>query len=98
MSSNKGAVCVAGPASTSRPDLPTLSEITYILKPLEDKYFDLGVQLDVRNDRIKQIEKDYQDSSRRFAETIIYWQNNSANPTRSALADAVERVGGNMTI
>ena len=94
MSSSKGDVRVAGPASTSCPDLPPLSEITYILKPLEDKYFDLGVQLDVGNDRIKQIEKDYQDSSRRFAETITYWQNNSANPTRSAPAYAVERVGG----
>ena len=94
MSSREGDVRIAGLASTSCLNLPKLSEITYILKPVEDKYFDLGVQLDVGNDRIKQIEKEYQGTSRRFAETVTYWQNNSANPTWSILADALERVGG----
>ena len=75
--------------------LPKLSEIINILKPMEDKWHELGVQLDIESDQLKRIEGDYQQTSRRFSETIIYWQNKlDPIPSRSALADAVERVRG----
>ena len=80
-------------ASTSCP-APKLSEIVHILKPLEDKYHELGVQLDVESKQINRIEGQHQGNSRRFSEMIDSWQNTSANCSWSALADAVERVGG----
>ena len=81
-------------ASNSCPAPPKLSEIVHILKSLEDKYHELGVQLDVGIDQLKQIEGEHRGNSRRFSETIGLWQNKSANCSWSSLADAVERVGG----
>ena len=72
-----------------------LSEIVYALKPLAHKYYELGVQLDVGTNQLKEIERQYQGScSRCFIEVIESWQNMSANCSWSALADGVERVGG----
>ena len=71
-----------------------LSEIVYALKPLEHKYYELGVQLEVGANQLKEIERQYQRSSRRFIEVIESWQNMSANCSWSALADGVERVEG----
>ena len=71
-----------------------LSDIVHILRSLEDKYHELGVQLDVGIDQLKQIEGRYDGNTRRFAEMIGSWQNKSENCTWSALAVAVDRVGG----
>ena len=72
-----------------------LSEIITILTPLEDKYFQLGIQLGIEAEAIKAIEGNYPMQSRRFSETIILWQNKSTRGQRwSTLADAVQRVGG----
>ena len=92
--SSKAKMRVPDLASISCPVIPKLSEIVYILKPLEDKYHELGVQLDVGIDQLKQMEGLYQGNSRRLSETIGLWQNKSTNCSWSALADAVDRVGG----
>ena len=73
------------------PAPPRLSDITYILKPLENKYFELGVQLEVEIDSLKQLGGE---NSRRFAEMIDLWQKKCANCSWSVLADAVKRTGG----
>ena len=63
---------------------------------MEDKYFQLGIQLGIEAEAIKAIEGNYpMQQSRRFSETIISWQNKSTRGQRwSTLADAVQRVGG----
>lgn len=96
MSSNFEIRTVPDHASTSCAAPIKLSEIVHILKPLEDKYHELGVQLDVGIDRLKQIEGEHKVNLWRFSETIGSWQRNtSANCCSwSALADAVDRVGG----
>ena len=72
-----------------------LNEIITILTPLEDKYFQLGIQLGIEAEAIKAIEGNYRMQSRRFSETILLWQNKSTRGQRwSTLADAVQRVGG----
>ena len=73
---------------------PRLPEILLTLKALVDKYVVLGIQLGVGYDRIKEIEGEHEGNSRRFVEMITYWQNNSANCSWSALADAIEKIGG----
>ena len=88
-------------ASSSSPTAPvspngdfTLSNIIRVLRPLEDKYDALGTHLGVKLEDLKRIEGDYPKNARRFTETIGFWQNNSRNPSWSALANAVEKVGG----
>lgn len=76
---------------------PPLHEIINIFTPLlEDKYFELGIQLGLKPEHLKAIEHNYATQSRRFAETIILWQNSSTGdqPGWLTLADAVQRVGG----
>ena len=74
--------------------LPKLSEVVHILKPLSDKYFDLGIQLQLDHKKLKKIEREYADQERRFNETIILWRDSPGECSWSALATAVERVGG----
>jgi hypothetical protein len=77
--------------------LPEESEVIYKLTPLADKYFELGMQLKLGSEKMKTIEKDHKgDQSRCLIETIILWQRNttSGECSWSALAEAVDRVGG----
>ena len=71
-------------------------EILSILIPLESKYFEIGVQLDLPVEQIKQIEAKHASKERRLAEIIDLWQINTSNSVRnwSTLADAVARIGG----
>jgi hypothetical protein len=76
---------------------PKYSEIVYILTPLADKYFELGTQLELDYKQLKAIENDHKgNQSRCLIETIILWQQNttSGECSWSALAEAVNRVGG----
>ena len=83
------AVFASTPCACAAPEL-----FSKILKPLEHKYYELGVQLGVGTNQLKEIEGQYQGNSRRFIEVIESWQNMSANCSWSALADGVEGVGG----
>ena len=74
--------------------LPKLSEVVHILKPLSDKYFDLGIQLQLDHKKLKKIEREYADQERRFNETIILWRDSPGECSWSTLATAVERIGG----
>ena len=75
--------------------LPKLSEVVHILKPLEDKYFGLGIQLGLDPMELKKIESEYAHQERRLIETIILWQyNTTSEHSWSTLATAVERLGG----
>ena len=83
----------------SNQSLPELSEVVHILNPLADKYFNLGIQLGIKSQQLKSIENNLQyshDQLRCLTETIILWQDNdtSSECSWSALAKAVERMGG----
>ena len=76
--------------------LPELNEIIYILNPLADRYFDLGIQLGVKIKQLKSIEGKGYSQSRCLTETISLWQDNSdiGECSWSALTNAVERMEG----
>ena len=66
-----------------------------MLNPIVDKYFELGVQLGVKVQCLKQIEGEHSSHSRRLYETIHFWQNNSSSQCSwSALAEAIAKIGG----
>ena len=73
-----------------------LPDVVQALTPLEDKYFELGVQLEIKPECLKRIESDHLSMSRRLLETVVLWQNNvnSSECRWSTLAYAVERIGG----
>ena len=76
--------------------LPDHSEIVYALNPLAYKYFELGTQLEIEHQQLKAIENQYKDNqSRCLIEVIALWQKITGECSWSALAKAVERVGGN---
>ena len=77
--------------------LPQHYEIIHALEPITDKYFVLGIQLKLKNEQLKIIENDHKgDQKRCLIETIFLWQQNNTTGecSWSALAEAVERVGG----
>ena len=69
-----------------------LSEIIEALALLEDKYFELGIQLNLKPEQLRSIESDHPSTSRRFHETIVLWKRNvdSSEYRWSTLASAVE--------
>ena len=73
----------------------SLPEILRILVPLESKYFELGIQLGLTVEHLKEITAKYTSDKRCLEETIALWKNidNSCKSHWSSLADAVERVG-----
>ena len=77
--------------------LPKYSEIVRALTPLADKYFELGIQLELDPKQLKVIENDHKgNQSRCLHETIYLWQQNNTTGecSWSALAEVVENVGG----
>ena len=78
--------------------LPELSEVVHILNPIADKYFNLGIQLGVKIQQLKTIESNStmsHDQLRCLTEMINLWQENTTGECSwSALATAVERIGG----
>ena len=83
-------------AMSSLDKLPKHSEVIYALTPLADKYFDIGMQLDLDYEQLKAIENDHKgNQSRCLIETIILWRCcHSGECSWSTLAEAVKRVGG----
>ena len=75
---------------------PELSKIVFVLKPIENKFFELGMQLEIDHQQLTSIEDAFKgNQSRCLIETIKLWQDNSIDECSwSALAMAVERVGG----
>ena len=72
-----------------------LEEVVYVLRPLADQYFNLGIQLGVKYELLKSIESKQYDQSRSLTETIILWgKTSTGNCSWSTLAKAVERIGG----
>ena len=71
-----------------------LSEVVQALAPLEDKYYELGVQLKLKPELLKSIERDHSNTSRRLHETVDLWQRNVDNSECcwSTLAGAVENM------
>ena len=73
------------------------SEIVYALTPLADKYFELGMQLELDYEQLKAIENDnHGNQSLCLHDTIYLWQQNNTTGecSWSTLAEAVNRVGG----
>ena len=60
------------------------------LADASNKYYEIGIQLNISGEMLKQIEKDYKDTNRRFSEMLSCWlhgngDNISWDPVISAL-------------
>ena len=74
--------------------IPDLSEILPLLKEIAKPY-ELGIQLKIDVAELDTIVINHRgDIGRQKAEVIKYWQRNSPDPSWTALAKAVERMGG----
>lgn len=72
---------------------PVLKEIIPLINVITKPHL-LGIQLDVPAREWKMFEKNYpNDVERQMTEVITYWQNNTADCSWEALANAVEQMG-----
>ena len=75
-----------------------LADVLAGLKEITDPY-QLGIQLDIDTSILKKIENDYPGKTdRQKSEVIEYWLRNSQDASWTALADAVERIGGHANL
>ena len=80
--------------------VPEVRDVVYILNPLASEYFELGIQLGIEYDLLTNNikgRKEYS-QSRCLIETIHLWKNITDEFSWSALAKAVERIGGHDNI
>ena len=90
------SVCVQTNMATKAPGL-RISDLADVLAALAEvtKPYQLGIQLRIESSELKAIEKDYpRDVDRQKAEVIEHWLRNSPDASWTALASAVERMGG----
>ena len=55
---------------------PELKDLIDELLPVSDKYYFIGIQLGIRIEILKKIEKDHNETYRRFVEVLTYWLGN----------------------
>ena len=65
-----------------------IADILKIIKNAEPKWFDLGIHLGIKSAQLKQFEQ----TNRAMTEVILYWIENSHEPTWSVLAIALENI------
>ena len=56
-------------------------------------WHELGIQLKVPSDKLRKIEEEYHDISRRLSEVFSYWLNNGEDLSWKAVVKAVKRIG-----
>ena len=84
-------------AISSLGKLPSYSDIVYALTPLANKFFELGIQLELEYEQLEAVENDHKgNQSRCLHKTIRLWQQKTTTGvcSWSTLAEAVKRIGG----
>ena len=78
---------------------PELKDLTDELFPVINKYYFIGVQLGIRKEILKKIEKDHNDTYRCFVEVLSYWLDNGESVSWDSIISALESpLVGNKTL
>ena len=88
-------VCILETAAFSKPADPTLTEknLWPQLRLLDD-WYNLGLQLDIPKDKLREIEDSHPDKTTRCKEeTMDYWLKRGRNPSWETLAAAIADMG-----
>ena len=72
---------------------PKLRDLTTELKEVKPDWHELGTQLDIPHDELKQIETDHPYISRKFNEMLHYWLCNENEPSWNKIIEALDRMG-----
>lgn len=61
-------------------------------------WHELGIQLKVPNEKLREIDKEYQDVPRKLNEVLAYWLNNGEELSWESVLKALERIGGHTNL
>ena len=78
-------------SSTSFDLGPELKDLINELAPASDRYYFIGIQLGISNEKLKIIKKDYpQETDMCFSEMLSYWLKNGVNISWKVVISALE--------
>ena len=67
-----------------------LSDLVNELSSVIDKYYSIGIQLQISEEILKKIEKDHAETDRRFIEVLSHWLNNGDTVTWDTVISVLE--------